>query len=211
MRALGDNYTIASAMGCSINQESDGDAVRRAAAATGGYMKRKVTVIHRSEEKTEAEVELPLFRKLVLDNSVIYTRINVDLSALHIDDGGNRMEIELDARYCRDGFTADYLTGRELSSMSSQEEFEAALSRLRAFTDSGGIAMIDHDLARTATLEAVAKELLETVIDLIERAEADREHKKRIGQPREAAFSSHTVSAARRVVKRAEKVLKDAS
>ena len=58
-------------------------------------------------------------------------------------------------------------------------------------------------------LEETTKELLEILTDLVDRAEFDREQKKRAGQLQDAAISSHTCKRARKAIAKAQKALSE--
>lgn len=97
-------------------------------------MKRTITIIRRTEEKIERDIELPIYRKYDLEDHIIYSRINEDLSAVDITDRGNEMRIEWIPKYRFDGSPENYHLGQGAYE-SSREEFEATLNKLRAFVD----------------------------------------------------------------------------
>lgn len=92
-------------------------------------------------EKTRRtiKIKLPIFRKHVVgDYSTIYTRINEDLSAIHItknersQNNGWGFEIEYEEKYSFDSSGEDYHLGRGVYLLSEQR-FNEILEELRQF------------------------------------------------------------------------------
>ena len=60
-------------------------------------MKKKIEIIFKKEEKEIVEVEFPMYSFKVLIYPTIYTRIDQNLKAIHIDleRDGTRIELEI--------------------------------------------------------------------------------------------------------------------
>lgn len=101
---------------------------------------KKLSLSYSKRETKEVEVEFPIYRKVVFDESVSYTRIDEDLSAVTVnipDDlrGGRlKMEIEFEDRYNFDWSEADYHLGRGRFT-SSEKEFKNAWAQLHQLVD----------------------------------------------------------------------------
>lgn len=81
-------------------------------------------------EKVNVDVDFPIYRKHVFDESTDYTRITEDLKAvtIHIPDevsGRYKIEIEIEDEYNFDWSDPDYHLGRG-KHQSSEHEFQEA-------------------------------------------------------------------------------------
>lgn len=100
--------------------------------------KKQIELTYTTKEKRLVEVEFPIYRahRFYPDygpNSTIYTRIDEDLSAIHIDvyEDGLKAEIEIEEDFSFDNNDTDYNLG--LGEYASNEaEFRAALDTVRA-------------------------------------------------------------------------------
>lgn len=100
----------------------------------------EVEMIVVERKKETVKIELPIYREhIVGDYSTIYTRINEDLSAIHITKNDKRwdnskwgFEIEYKEKYDFRAGTENYHLGRGVYSLSEQE-FNEILGELRQF------------------------------------------------------------------------------
>ena len=100
----------------------------------------KIMVSKKLVTKEEIEVVFPIYRQLDFDSGgAIYTKINENLSAVHVNMSNNALEIEIDERYSfGDSSGADYHLG--LGEYSSSESsfnraFEKASTYMKLATD----------------------------------------------------------------------------
>jgi len=98
--------------------------------------KIEVELIVTTREKKIVIIELPIYKHITSDYSTIYTRINEDLSAVHIHksmrpwDNGYGFEIWFEDRHIFDGSAEDYRLGKGIYSLS-EGEFLEVLAELK--------------------------------------------------------------------------------
>jgi len=98
----------------------------------------KIKIIEKIEREKEYDVNFPIYRQHDLSSvcdyersCVIYTRIEENLRAVHIElDGINKANIEIESKYVFKGDDINYHLGKE-EHESSKEEFEKALKKAK--------------------------------------------------------------------------------
>lgn len=93
----------------------------------------EVELIETKRTKKLVRIQLPIYREHVVgDNSIIFTRINEDLSAVHITKHLSSFEIEVNKRYYFDGSSIDYHLGRGEHALT-EEQFNEVVEELMQF------------------------------------------------------------------------------
>lgn len=104
-------------------------------------IEKEIEIAFIEKHKKKTKITLPIFRKHVIgDYSTIYTRINEDLSAIHItkndkkwDDNEWGFELQYEEEYEFDGSGSDYHLGKGVYSLS-KKEFDRVVEQFRNFT-----------------------------------------------------------------------------
>lgn len=98
-------------------------------------MRKTITVVERTDTRKEIEVEFPIYRVQTFEGSATYTRIDADLSALHITvNSDDSVEIEREAPYnFLDGSNVAYHTGA-VPYASTRDGFLWAVGKVVALT-----------------------------------------------------------------------------
>ncbi len=98
----------------------------------------EVELTKTTQERVKTVIQLPIYRRhIVGDYSTIYTKINEDLSAVHITDTWRSwdacyhdgFEVEYEQKYVFDGSKIDYHLGQGRYALST-EEFSEVVRRM---------------------------------------------------------------------------------
>jgi len=94
----------------------------------------KIMVSKKTVTKEEVEVVFPIYRQLDFDSGgAIYTKINEDLTAVHVNMSNNSLEIEVDERYnFNESSGTDYHLGKG-EYLSSEAEFNRAFDKADSY------------------------------------------------------------------------------
>jgi hypothetical protein len=94
-------------------------------------MKKNIQILETTQTRKIIEVELPIYKIHCLDSADIHTKINEDLSAIHITKTHyGDFEIEFDEQYRFDGSEKEYHLGTGVYS-SSEETFYTILNEIK--------------------------------------------------------------------------------
>lgn len=101
----------------------------------------KIKLWKHKKEQVEVDVEFPIYRTQVFESSCIYTRINRDGSAVHVDVGyehdgylanPSKYEVEYEEKYEFDGSCEDYHLGKGRYSLT-EDDFNKVVREAHTF------------------------------------------------------------------------------